>query len=72
MIGQARNAGATPATLLTTHLLPKGAALTTPAATPAAGEGGMAQRAPSPAVLVLVVGLILASGWLLYRRLGRA
>lgn len=71
VVGQARNAGATPATLLTIHVLPKGAALTTPAL-PSTGGGGLARRAPSPVVLALLAGLLLAGGWGLHRRVGRA
>jgi quercetin dioxygenase-like cupin family protein len=69
---QIRNTGSGQATLLSTYLLPKGAALSTPTSTPAAGGGGMARRPVNPLVLAsglaVGVGLVLGLGLELRRR----
>jgi quercetin dioxygenase-like cupin family protein len=72
---QVRNAGNGPATLLETYLLPKGAPLSTPTGTPAAGGGGMARRAPAPLTLLLTLavggGLVVGGSLELRRRRSR-
>ena len=60
------NTGTTRTTLLVTYLLPQGAALATPVATPGmpnTGAGGPAQRALAPLVALLLAGLLLAGSW---------
>ncbi len=72
---QARNADTAKATVLATYLLPKGAPLSTPVATPGlpnTGAGGTAHRSSLPMVALLSGTLLLAGGWGLRRRLGRS
>ena len=71
VVGQARNAGGAQATVLAVYLLPKGAPLSTPVATPGmpnTGGGGTAQFTPAPLTVLLLGGAFLAIGWGLRRR----
>jgi quercetin dioxygenase-like cupin family protein len=75
VVSQARNAGTVPATVVVTFLLPKGAPLLTPVATPglpATGAGGMAHRSTAAATAALFGALLFAAGWALRRRRSRA
>ena len=70
---QAINRSAGRTTVLATYLLPQGAPLSTPAAAPAAGGGGLARRPLAPAGLALLGGgLLLTAGWGVCRRRARA
>ena len=66
VVGQARNAGSAPATVLAVYLLPKAAPLSTPVTTPgmpATGAGGVAHRPSAPLAALLLGGALLAIGW---------
>lgn len=72
---QARNVGSGTMTVFVAFLLPKGAPLSNPVATPglpSTGGGGTAQRSSPPLVALLGGAFLLAGGWGLRRRLGRA
>ena len=73
VVGQARNAGSTPATVLAVYLLPQGAPLSSPVMTPgmpATGAGGGGDRLPV-GWLVLLAGGTLVGGAQLLRRAAR-
>jgi quercetin dioxygenase-like cupin family protein len=75
-VQQGGNAGAVPATLMITFLLPQGAPLSIPAAAmpglPATGSGGERRLTPSLWLLVLAGTGLGAGGWVGWRRLLRA
>jgi len=74
IVGQARNAGAAPASLMATYILPRGAALSTPIGAvglPATGaaSAGSANHFPTAASVSLLLGGLLLSGAAGVRRL---
>lgn len=76
-VGVARNAGAVPATVLATYLLPKGAPLSTPVATPGlpvTGGGGMAGQPAYWRIVLVTLPLLFAlgGGWFGRRHARRA
>ena len=73
VVGQARNVGSAPATVMGVHLLPRGAPLSMPVAPgmPSTGSGGGAGSLSGPTalgLLALSTGALLAAGWLVRRR----
>lgn len=71
IVGQARNAGSAPATVMAVYLLPKGAPLSIPVTTPGlpvTGAGGSLRPAPIGGLVLLAGSSALVLGWCLRRR----
>ena len=71
IVGQARNVGSVPATVLAVYLLPTGAPVSTAAAMPGlptTGAGGTTPRSAAPLAALLLGGALLALVWERRRR----